>query len=397
MFETFVPAEPDKILGIMETLRQDPRPLKVDLGVGVYRDERGTTPVFTAVREAQRRVIEHEQTKSYIGLEGDLAFNAAIIRLALGSSLPLARVRACQAAGGSGAVRILADLLHRARPGATVWLPRPTWPNHQPLMRSAGFRTAEYPYYDVPSGSLLFDDAIAALEAAAPSDIVLLHGCCQNPSGADLTSTQWECIADLVARRRLFPLIDIAYQGFGEGLEADAAGLRLIVAQVPEAAIAFSCSKNFGVYRDRVGCAIVVAEDARRADVTLSQLSNVVRTGHSMPSGHGAAVVRSVLDDVHLAKEWRAELEQMRTRMILMREALSAALRVRTNATGYDFISRQRGLFSLLNATPAQVHELRAAHGVYLVDDGRINVAGLIAERVDHVADALIAVCHRSA
>lgn len=396
MFETLQPAIPDKILGIMDAHRADPRPRKVDLGVGVYRNERGQTPVFEAVRRAEKRIYDNETTKTYIGLEGDLGFNAAMTRVVLGNAIPDERVRSCQAAGGSGAIRILGDLLHRARPGAKVWLPTPTWPNHEPLMRSADFTLARYPYYDVPTGTVLFDEMLAALAKAAPGDIVLLHGCCHNPSGADLSIDQWVRIAELASRTGFFPFVDLAYQGFGEGLEEDAAGLRLIATRVPEMVVSVSCSKNFGVYRDRVGCAILVAADGARADAALSQLANVVRAGHSMSAAHGASTVRTILEDPTLAALWRTELEAMRLRIQSMRDGLARALRARTNSTTYDFLARQRGLFSLIDATPAQVDMLRQTHGIYMVDDGRLNVAGLAERQIEYVAESIAAVCGRN-
>jgi aspartate aminotransferase len=395
MFETLQPAAPDKILGLMDELRRDSRARKVDLGVGVYRNERGETPIFAAVREAERRLCQTEQSKTYIGLEGHAGFNAAMVRLVLGDAVDARRVRACQSCGGSGALRILGDLLCRARPDATIWLPNPTWPNHQPLMSAAEFRIATYPYYDVASGVLQFDAMLSALSQARAGDIVLLHGCCHNPSGADLTLKQWAQVATLIEQAGLFPLVDVAYQGFGEGLSSDTAGLRLLAGRVPELAVAVSCSKNFGVYRDRVGCAIMIAQDERQAETAVSQLAHIVRAEHSMAPAHGAATVHLVLEDVALREAWSDELNAMRQRIQAMREGLAQALRARTNSPHYDFLARQRGLFSLINVSPADLDELRIVHGIYMVDGGRMNVAGLREEQLEFVAEAIAAVCRQ--
>lgn len=392
MFETLEAAKPDKILALIGMLREDARPDKVDLGVGVYKDEAGRTPVMRALRQAEERLLEEQTSKSYLGLAGDLGFNKAMTALAFGDGFDAARIRAVQAPGGSGALRILAELLKRAKPDATIWISDPTWPNHVPMMQAAGLAIRTYPYFDAETGTVSFEAMIAALKTAAPGDIVLLHGCCHNPTGANLDRAQWEKVADLLAERNLFPFIDIAYQGFGDGLEEDAAGLRAVAAKVPEMAVAASCSKNFAVYRDRVGAAMLMARDDSQATVAAGQLMGVARGSYSMPPDHGAAAVRIVLEDAALRADWKDELEGMRLRMLELRVGLADALRLKSNSDRFDFVARHRGMFSRLGLSPEQVARLRTEHAIYMVDDSRINVAGLPGNRLDEVAGAIVSV-----
>ncbi|WP_274630126.1 aromatic amino acid transaminase [Arvimicrobium flavum] len=392
MFETLQPAAPDKILALIGLFRDDPRPNKVDLGVGVYKDPEGRTPVMRAVRAAERRLYDEQGSKSYVGLAGDPGFNTAMVSLVFGPGADTSRLRAVQAPGGSGALRVIAELLHRSRPQATVWISDPTWPNHVPILNAAGLKTASYPYFDAATGTVRFDAMMAALGDAAAGDVVLLHGCCHNPTGADLTHAQWSALADLLVERQLFPFVDIAYQGFGDGLDADAAGLRLLAARVPELAAASSCSKNLSVYRDRVGAAILLGRTPAEADTALSQLLSVARGMYSMPPDHGAAVVRIILSDPALRAEWEGELDEIRARMIRLREGFADALRRQSNSDRFDFVARHRGMFSRLGLTVEQVARLREKHGVYMVDDSRINVAGLPDDRLDDLAKAVVSV-----
>lgn len=392
MFETLQPAPPDKILALIGLLRDDPRPGKIDLGVGVYKDPQGRTPVMRAVREAETRLHAEQSSKAYLGLAGDTAFNAAMIRLAFGQDADTSRLRAAQAPGGSGALRLIAELLRRARPEATVWISDPSWPNHVPLIASAGLKTAAYPYFDAATGSVRFAAMTEALRGARRGDVVLLHGCCHNPTGANLTSEQWSEVAGLLVEKELFPFVDIAYQGFGDGLDADAAGLRLLAERVPELAVASSCSKNFSVYRDRVGAAMLLARTPAEADAAFSQLLAAARGIYSMPPDHGAAAVRIVLSDPALRADWESELEEIRTRMIQLREGFADALRRQSNSDRFDFVARHRGMFSRLGLTPDQVRRLREEHAVYMVDDSRINVAGLPEGRLDDLAKAVVSV-----
>ncbi|RWM27759.1 amino acid aminotransferase [Mesorhizobium sp.] len=392
MFENLQPAPADKILALIGLYRADTRPGKVDLGVGVYKDRDGKTPVMRAVREAEKRLLASQDTKTYLGLAGDTGFNAAMIKLAFGEKADFSRIRAAQAPGGSGALRLVAELLQRTRPGATVWLSDPTWPNHLPVMRAAGLQVRDYPYFDAASGAVRFDDMVAALKTANSGDIVLLHGCCHNPTGANLDAAQWAKVADVLLERGLLPFVDIAYQGFGEGLDADAAGLRLLADKVPEMVVASSCSKNFAVYRDRVGAAMIMAKDGAQADVAMSQMLAAARALYSMPPDHGAAAVRMVLEDASLKKDWEAELEEMRLRMLRLRVAFAEALRRQSNSDRFDFVASHRGMFSRLGLAEAQVERLRTEHAVYMVGDSRINVAGLPEDGMDDLAKAIVSV-----
>jgi aspartate/tyrosine/aromatic aminotransferase len=392
MFEHLQPAPADKILALIGLYRADPRPDKVDLGVGVYKDRDGKTPVMRAVREAEKRLLQSQDSKTYLGLAGETGFNTAMARLVFGPAAELTRIRAAQAPGGSGALRLVAELLKRTRSDATIWLSDPTWPNHMPVMRAAGLQIREYPYFDAASGAVRFADMMSALETAKSGDVVLLHGCCHNPTGANLDTAQWAEIADLVVERGLLPFVDIAYQGFGEGLDADAAGLRLLAEKVPEMVVASSCSKNFAVYRDRVGTAMILAKDSAQADVAMSQMLSAARAMYSMPPDHGAAAVRIVLEDATLRADWEAELEEMRLRMLRLRVQFAEALRRQSNSDRFDFVASHRGMFSRLGLSEAQVERLRAEYGVYMVGDSRINVAGLPEDGMDALAKAIVSV-----
>ena len=391
MFEMLKPAAPDGILALMALYRDDPRPTRIDLGVGVYRDESGGTPVFRAVREAERRLHETQVTKTYLGLAGDVAFNDLMIGLVFDDGADRTRLRAAQTPGGTGALRMLADLIRIARPDADVWVPDPTWPNHLPILRAAGLKVSPFPYYEASAG-ITFDAAIEALKGADAGDVVLLHGCCHNPTGADLSPEQWAALADFMAGRGLIPFIDIAYQGFGQGLEEDAAGLRLMAAKMPEMLVAASCSKNFSVYRDRAGAAMLLGRNAAQADAAFSQLLSVGRGIWSMPPDHAAACVRIVLEDKELRTDWRSELESVRTRMLDLRRNFAEALRRASNSDRFDFIAGQRGMFSRLGLTTEQVTRLRDEHGVYIVGDSRFNVAGLPGDRLDELATKIVSV-----
>jgi aspartate/tyrosine/aromatic aminotransferase len=394
MFETLETASPDAIYAVMAAVRADPRPGKIDLSIGVYHDRERRSPIMRAVREAERRLLETEETKSYLDLAGHDLFNAGMTALAFGDAAR-ERIRAVQTPGGTGAVRVLAELIKRAWPDARMWLSGPTWPNHPAIMRAVGLETRSYPYFDPSTNEVQAAAMLGALAQAGPGDVVLLHGCCHNPTGAELTPEHWDAIADLAAAQGFLPFIDFAYQGFGDGLEQDALGVRRLAAKVPEMVVAASCSKNFGLYRDRVGCAFVLGASPERADVMLGQLLGVARANYSSPPAHGAAIVGAILDDAALRAEWRAELDDMRSHMQGLRRVLAASLRARSNGDRFDFIARHRGMFSLIGATGEQVARLRDEHAVYMVGAGRINIAGLPEAEVDRFADALIAVLGR--
>ena len=392
MFETLTAAPPDKILSLSVLYRADNRPDKMDLGVGVYKDSSGATVIMKAVREAEKRLYDSQSTKTYLGMAGDEGFNKAMLQMVFGADGDYARLFAGQTAGGTGALRTLAELLAKARPEATVWLSDPTWANHFPILKAAGLKTATYPYFDAATGAVKFDQMLDGLKAAKAGDIVLLHGCCHNPTGANLTIDQWEKVADLLVAQNLFPFVDLAYQGFGDGLEADCAPTRLLAKKVPEMAIATSCSKNFSVYRDRVGCAMLLCKDADAVKIAGSQLLMATRTMYSMPPDHAAAAVRIILEDEGLTANWKSELEEMRLRMLNLRKGFADALRRHSNSDRFDFIAEHRGMFSRLGITEAQVDRLREEHGIYMVGDSRFNVAGLKEDRLEELAKAVVSV-----
>ena len=391
MLNALTPQAPDKILALMAAFREDPRPQKIDLGVGVYRDAEGRTPVMRAVKAAEARILEAQETKAYTGLAGDPAFAETLSRLVLGDALPAGRLAAVATPGGTGAIRQGFELIRRAAPNATLHLSAPTWPNHPAIAKALGLPVAEYRYFDTETGGVDFDGMMADLKAAAPGDVVLLHGCCHNPTGANLTVPQWREVAQLCEARSLIPFVDIAYQGFGDGLDADAEGLRALAGAVPEMLIAASCSKNFGIYRERTGLLMAVAPSSGQLSVVQGTLNGLNRLNFSFPPDHGARVVSTILNDEALRDDWSAELEEVRLGMLSLREQLSTALRERTNSDRFGFIAQHRGMFSLIGATPDQVEAMRRDHGVYMVGDSRINIAGLNAATVPVLADAIVA------
>ena len=386
MFETVTPPEPDKIIRLMGMFAADPRADKVDLGVGVYRSPAGTTPVMEAVKEAEHRIWAAQESKTYVGLRGDLGFLDAMRRLILGESVPADRVAGAGTPGGTGAVRQVLETVHRLNPQATVWISDPTWPNHPAIIDHLGQKRQSYRYYDATTGGIDRAGMMADLAGAGRGDLILLHGCCHNPTGADLLPDDWQEIAALCARTGAIPFVDMAYQGFGAGLEADAAGVRLLAAGLPEVLIAASCSKNFGLYRERVGTVLIVTEAKAAAEGVLAGMN---RQNFAFPPDHGARVVQEILGDEALGALWRDELDGMRRAMEGNRRALAVALRAATGSDRFGFLAAHRGMFSLIGATPAQVDRLREDHGIYLVGDGRMNVAGLTPETIPRVARAL--------
>lgn len=390
MFETLSKAPSDKILALMGEYAADARPTKIDLGVGVYKDEKGVTPVMTSVRKAEERILSSEKTKTYLGIAGNKGYGAAVLDLVLADSVDRARVRIAQAPGGTGSLWVLMQLINRARPGATIHVSDPTWANHNPIALNSGLKVATYPYFDPATRGVKFEQMLAALDKLSAGDVVLLHGCCHNPTGANLSEAQWDQVAQSLARSGALPFIDLAYLGFGDGIEPDAYGTRKILSSVPEALIAFSGSKNFGLYRERVGAAILVARNAGEADITNSQLLNIIRGAYSQPPDHGAEIIRTILEDASLRAEWEAELATMRNRMIALRKKLADAIRERSNATDFDFVADHRGMFSLLGLTAEAVDHLKAANGVYMTSDSRINVAGIPEDRVGDLAEAFL-------
>ncbi len=387
MFQTLQPQPADGLLTLIGLFRDDPRNSKIDLGVGTYRNAAGITPVMEAVKAAERILLDGQQTKAYLGPEGDQRFVDLLRPIVLGAAdAPAGRLVGVQTPGGGGALRLGGELIIAARPGAKVWLGTPTWPNHRPVLEAAGLTVVEYRYFDPATQSLCFDDMHAALSAADPGDVILLHGCCHNPTGAELDRGQWDIVAQLLAERGLMPFIDLAYQGLGGGLEGDAYGTRRVLAAVEEALVAYSCDKNFGLYRERTGALFALARDADAASVVFGNLLSLARVNWSMPPDHGAAAVRIVLDSPELSQTWRAELEGMCGRINAVRNALAAA------DGRLAFLSRQRGMFSQLPITPETVATLRRDHGIYMAGSGRINLAGLQIADAGIFVDALKAV-----
>ncbi|WP_293863887.1 amino acid aminotransferase [uncultured Alsobacter sp.] len=382
---------PDKILSLMAMFREDPRPEKMDLGVGVYRDASGTTPILAAVKEAERRVLAAETTKTYLGPAGDPVFCDLVADLVFGAGRPKDRLRGVQTTGGGGALSVLAGLVAAARPGATVHVPDPTWVNHGSILRDNGLSISAYPYLARGHRGIDFDGLIGHLGAVPAGDVVLVHGCCHNPSGTDLTRDQWQRLAALLAERGLMPFVDLAYLGFGDGLEEDAFAVRLLAAIVPEMVVAVSCSKNFGIYRERTGAAFALARTADEAAVAREHMTVRNRILYSMPPDHGSAIVRTVLSDAALAAQWRAELDAMRTGVQSLRDALAAAFARLTNRDDHGFLATDKGMFSMVGITPEQVRRLREEHAIYMVEDSRINVAGLRHDQVERFARAVLA------
>ena len=387
MFDALKTQPQDKILQLIQMFKDDPRSDKIDLGVGVYKDATGLTPVMRAVKAAERQLWDVEKTKTYTGLAGDPAFNAAMVQLILGAGFA-DRAAAVATPGGTGAIRQALELIKLASPAATVWISNPTWPNHPSIIKYLGMPMAEYRYFDAATGQIDFDGVLADLGRVQPGDVVLLHGCCHNPTGANLTGAQWLAVADLLVARQAVPFIDLAYQGFGDGLDADAAATRMIAARFSEVIIAASCSKNFGIYRERTGVLIVLG-DASRRTVTQGNLAFLNRQNYSFPPDHGARLVTMILADDALRADWMAELEEVRLNMLSLRQSLADELRRATNSVRFDFIAAHRGMFSRLGLTEAQVNSLRDQHGIYMVGDSRINIAGLNAKTVPILAAAI--------
>lgn len=397
MFENVTLAPPDAIFGLAEAMRGDPRPDKVNLGAGVYQDGHGKTPIFAAVKEAERRLWEHEQSKAYLPIDGHRELARHVQALLFGDAHPAlaaGRVVTVQAPGGTGALRVFADFVAAHSGGASVWLTDPTWPNHPQIFEAAGFALRRFPYLDRAHHTLASEGMTAAFDELAAGDLVVLHGCCHNPSGVDPTLEQWEQIGELLARRRALPVVDFAYQGFAGGLAEDVAWLPVLLRHVPELAVCSSYSKNFGLYNERLGALTVVTTSADRAAAVLSQLKRAARAAYSNPPAHGAAILATILGDAELRADWERELAGMRERIRRMRRLLAAGLDargVRLHADGNGFITRQNGMFSFTGLAKEKVLKVRDAAAIYMVESGRINVAGLNEGNLDRVCDAVAA------
>ena len=392
MLERFQPVPPDPILGLGQLHAADTRDDKIDLGVGVFKDAAGNTPIMTAVRKAEVVLHDQQTTKAYKGLAGDEAFRDEMRQLVLGDAVPADRVATIQTPGGTGAIRQLYETLKMINIDATLWVSDPTWPSHVGMAKHMGLKLAKYRYFDAATSNVDTAAMMEDIQAMQPGDVLLLHGCCHNPTGANLGSDDWQALTDFVLEKNVTPFVDIAYQGFGDGLAEDAANLRMMAARVPEMLIAASCSKNFGLYRDRVGCAMAVCSSAEEHAVVSRNLAVLNRLNYSFAPDHGAACVAIILGDNALRAEWESELNDMRATMMTIRQDLADALRLQCNSDRFDFIAEHRGMFSRLGLATPEVEALRTDHGMYVVGDSRINIAGLSGGRHEPFANAVAAV-----
>ena len=392
MLANIEPAPSDPILGLSAAFREDARPDKINLSVGVYQDESGTTPTLQCVTAAEQRLAAEGGTKAYLPISGSPDYNEAVRELVFGSGhevLESKRVVGAHCPGGTGALRVVGDFLNANLRNAKLWMSNPTWPNHPNIFKAAGVQLETYPYFDAAGNRLDFEAMMAAVENIPAGDAILLHGCCHNPTGVDPTPEQWEQIADTVFDRGILPILDFAYQGFADGIEEDAVGLRAFLRPGKELFVCSSFSKNFGLYRERVGALSVVAGDAQTATAVQSQLNRVIRCNYSNPPAHGAAVVNCVLRDADLRQTWEQEVAAMRDRINGMRQSLVDALAAAGVPGDYSFIKQQRGMFSFSGLTKDQVDVLREEHAIYIVGSGRINVAGLTPANIGRVAEAI--------
>lgn len=395
MFQQITPAPPDAILGLTDAFRQDPNPKKVNLGVGVYKDAAGQTPVLPSVKAAEERLYAKEATKSYLPIDGSPAYARATQALLFGADHPIvthSRAATAQTPGGTGALRVAADFLHSVSPHAAIWMSNPTWANHQAIFEAAGMRVGSYPYYDAIHHKVDFGSMMAKLEEIPSGDVVLLHGCCHNPTGMDLTREQWTQVGDLLRDRQLLPLIDFAYQGFAVGLEEDAQGIRTLAGKVDELLVCSSFSKNFGLYNERAGALTLVAQDRDAAEAARSHIKRAIRVNYSNPPAHGGLVVETVLTSPDLRQQWEGEVTEMRNRINDMRHLFVETLNQKGVTQDFSFITQQRGMFSFSGLTREQVERLRREHAVYIVGSGRISVAGMTEANMDHLCESIAAV-----
>ncbi|PSW19979.1 aromatic amino acid aminotransferase [Photobacterium sanctipauli] len=391
MFKQLAEAQLDPILSLSIAYREDEREQKMDLGIGVYRNSQGETPIMNAVQLAQQQVMSTQKTKAYVGLAGNEQFNQSMMDLLLSGTSAHQRSAAVQTPGASGALRMLADLMYLAEPETTVWISNPSYVNHKPVMEAAGLKVRYYPYFDPATKQVDSAAMLAALSKAGPKDVVLLHGCCHNPTGADISFADWQAITELANKNGFMPFVDIAYQGFGDGLEQDAAGLQFMADNTEEMVIATSCSKNFGLYRERTGAAIIVSDSLKEAQKAKGRILNLARSTYTMPPDHGAAIVATILNDDALTANWKQELAQMNGRLLNLRSGLVSAVQAQ-GSQAFNFIEQHKGMFSVTGLSPEQIGRLRDEFAIYAVGDGRINIAGLQEQQIDHLAKALITV-----
>lgn len=395
MFAQLQPVATDPILGLMAAYKEDPNPNKVDLGVGVYKDEQGHTAVLKCVKEAEALRLKNEDSKTYIGMAGDLGFNSHIEKLAFGQGhkvLLANRVTTAHTPGGTGALRVAAEFIKKANPNATIWVTSPTWANHISMFKAAGLNVKEYTYYDYSTKGLNEEGMFADLATVPAGDVVLVHACCHNPSGMDLTFAQWQRFAQLAKERGFTPLVDMAYQGFGSGLDEDARGLRYLADTVDEMLLCSSCSKNFGLYRERIGAVSVVSADSKISDIARVNLLSVVRSIYSMPPAHGAIIVANILDSAELTALWHQELAEMRNRINNYRQLIIDKLAGEGVTQDFSFITRQHGMFSFLGINKEQIARLRNEFSIYMVDSSRVSIAGLNHSNIDYFARSVAVV-----
>ena len=390
MFETLKAQPADKILALMQMYKDDPRDNKIDLGVGVYKDATGLTPVMRAVKAAEQDIWQTQDTKVYTGLAGDAAFADAMVSLVLSDAVPRDTVAAAATPGGTGAIRQAFEMVRMAKPDVRVFVSDPTWPNHLSILSYLGIEIVPYRYFDNETRGVDFDGMIEDLKGAHAGDVILLHGCCHNPTGANLNPAQWDAVIEVLQQTGATPMIDIAYQGFGDGLEVDAAATRKVAAAVPECLIAASCSKNFGIYRERTGILMAVAKDVSAQKLNQSTLAFLNRQNFSFPPDHGARIVSTILNDPALKTDWMAELEDVRNAMLGLRTQLAGELQRLSGSDRFGFLAQHRGMFSRIGASPEKVEALRTKHGIYMVGDSRMNIAGLNAQTVPLLAAAII-------
>ncbi|WP_192022730.1 amino acid aminotransferase [Shewanella sp. WPAGA9] len=392
MFKTLTAMPADPILGLLTQYRQDSQPQKIDLGVGVYKDPAGHTPILDCVKIAEQQRTDTETTKVYIGPTGSENFNQLMSELAFGQTHPALlanRVKTVSTPGGTGALRVAAEFIKSCKPNAVIWVSDPTWANHTGLFEAAGLTVNTYPYYDYDTKTLKFDEMKASLSQIGPDDVVLLHACCHNPSGMDLSTEQWDEVIAITAKQGFTPLIDMAYQGFGDGVDEDAYGVRQMAAAVEEMILCSSCSKNFGLYRERIGACTLVADNSQTANTAFSVLLYVVRCIYSMPPAHGAALVETILGTAELKQQWLSELTVMRDRINGNRQMLVDKLIENGVTQDFSFIAKQKGMFSFLGINPAQVEQLKQEHSIYMVDSSRMSIAGISESNVDYLAKSI--------
>ena len=391
MFSQLSPAQPDPILSLSLIYNADQRDHKMDLGIGVYRNNHGQTPIMAAISQAEHRLLQTQTTKSYVGLAGSEVFNQCMIDLLLAETSAHSRAAGVQTPGGSGALRMLADLMHVANANTTVWLTDLSYVNHRPVMEAAGLKVKYYPYFDRDTKQVNTDAMLSALAQAGANDVVLLHGCCHNPTGADISFEAWQAITALANKNGFVPFVDMAYLGFGDGLEQDGGGLKFMADNIEEMMIATSCSKNFGLYRERTGAALLVGDTLSNAQKAKGRILTLARASYTMPPDHGAALVADILTDSVLTAVWKQELIMMQQRIIGLRQSLVNTLAAK-GCDQFSFIADHKGMFSMTGLSPDKIMRLRDEFAIYAVGDGRINVAGLQEQQIDALATALMTV-----